>query len=262
MSSITRSTKRLATDALLLGLLVAPFVGCNNRNVDKGEVRNVSAKSLVSRQMGIEDLRAALTGGLINEEQLLVLDNSNRPMRLEFLGRPRNVIWTEHTEGDVLAFERSDGIEVRRTSWPDKIGARSCSMSLVLPTGAYAIGEGLLALLRDEPKWYTEWDLKTYASTMLTFHGFYLIDKGKQSGANVLNYVSVVSYDKSLPEGRLNGMSIYIEREKVESTRDMKSALAEVEAKYPFSLLENYYKIGVDVFNRGMDPVGKTQSFE
>jgi hypothetical protein len=189
-------------------------------------------------------------------------------MRLEFLGRLRNVVWTEHTESVALAFETRDGVEVERTSWPSEIGVHSYTVSLVLPGGIYAIGEEFLALLRDEPKWCTERDLKTYASAMLTFHGFYIMDKGKQSGANVLNYVSVASYDNSLPEGRLNGMPVYIEREKVEVyhkvglTHDMRSALAEVKAEYPFELLENYYRIGVGAFNERMDSVGKTQSVE
>jgi len=284
LSSVTKNAKGLATAAqsadetrrkFLLGLLVVPLIGCGKGKIGENsksrEIRNVSSNP-GSRQMGIEELRAALIGGhgIREQEQNPVLDNSNIPMRLMFLGRPRNVIWTEHTEDDVLAFETRGGVGLDRTNWPDGVTVRSYSVSLVLPRGEYAIDGEFRALVRDEPVWCTEWDLRTYASTMLTFYGFYLIDKGKQSGANVLNYASVVSYDSSLPEGRLNGMKIFIDREKVEVyhkvglTRDMRSALDEVRAEYPFSMLENYYKIGVGAFNfnKRMDAVGKTQRFE
>ena len=172
-----RTTRR----EFLLASFVVPLVGCGLRGTG----------NQYSGQMGVEQLRSALMKGDVRDEQKLILDNSNIPVGLEFLGRLRTVVWSDHTESEIISFELDDGREARKhDNWPDRINAYSHTVSLVLPRGIYA-GDGLNAMLQGKPRWYDAMDLETYASTMLVFHGFYLTDDGKQSGANVLNYVSV-----------------------------------------------------------------------
>ena len=72
--------------------------------------------------------------GDVRDEQKLILDNSNIPVGLEFLGRLRTVVWSDHTESEIISFELDDGREARKhDNSPDRINAYSHTVSLVLP---------------------------------------------------------------------------------------------------------------------------------
>jgi hypothetical protein len=243
----------------LLGALVLPIMGCGRRGTVDESAGNVSAKSPEPKMMGLEELRSAFKEGFGNEERLVSSDIRNVPIRMDFLGRSRNMLWVEHIEGEYRSFVRTDGIEVKRESWPDDVSALSCSVVLVMPREAYSDAEGFLEMLREAPRWYREGDLKAYAGTRLMFDGFYLTYKGRQSGPNVLSHVSVRSYDSSLPEGRLTGLDIIIDRRSANINSDaiatdkVRALLAEVRAEYPFGQLEKYYEQGLAAFAKRGD---------
>jgi hypothetical protein len=243
----------------LLGALALPIMGCGRKGtVDQG-AGNASAQSAEPRMMGLEELRSAFKEGFGNEEQLISSDIRNVPVRMDFLGRSRNMLWVEHIEGEYFSFIRTDGVEVKRESWPDDVSALSCSVALVMPREVYSDAEGFLEMLQDAPKWYMESTLKAYVSTRLVFDGFYLTYKGRQSGPNVLSRVSVRSYDSSLPEGRLTGLDIIIDRRSAGINSDaietdkVRALLAEIRAEYPFGQLESYYVQGIAAFAKKKD---------
>lgn len=243
----------------LFAALVVPIVGCGRNDTNNGKAGEANAEVPEPRQMGLEELRTALREGFGNEKRFTSSDFRGIPARADFLGRPRNVLWVEHIEGEYLSFVGADGIEVRRNSWLEEIEACSCSVALIVPGGAYSDAGGFLKMLQNQPKWYLEDTLKSYACTRLTFEGFYLTYNGKRDGANVLSNVSVASYDSSLPEGRLKGYDIIIDckgtnvSSDVSVTHRVKEVLAEVRAEYTFGQLERYYEQGLAVFAKGKE---------
>ncbi len=271
MSGKTRANG-LATGALVISLAVGQ-IGCGNGKVEErirdAAITTVSAKGLTAapKRISIDELRGSLVDSIITNEKYALIDNSNVPTRLEFLGRSRNLVWSQHTESDVASFLRTNGHMSNRAEWPEGANVTSYTLSLILPRENYSTGENFLGLMQDGPKWYTERDVAVYSSTMLTFYGFSITEDGKQTIPTMLNYVSVISHDMSLPEGRLNGMSIYLERERagtsneVKLTAAMKSAIALVRKEYSFGLLENYYQKGIDAFSQKTDSVGRIQKF-
>lgn len=239
---------------------VASVVGCGKPDlieIGNENAGRVPIKDLNSKKMGVEDLRGALWRGLYNEVRYSVFDNTNIPDKMVFLGRPENVVWAQHTEGEILSFLRIDNgkrTEIVRDRWPKEIAAWAYSISLVIPKGIYGLDGGLAALLQKNPRWNTREDLTAYARTMLKFDGFYITERGRQNGANLLTCVSVTSHDRSLPEGRLNGIAVFIYPEgggiasEVESTPLIESEVEKVKKEYPFKVLARCYRRGIDIF--------------